>query len=843
MWSRDHTTFLALVIAVALAEAGCSRSDTAATRSGHEVPGQGTAASPDSKSTTDTWTDQWRKKALADKDPAAFRAAFSQAAHKQLTQRGADPSDVMDKANALDRDPEKIFAFLRDSIGLEPYAGVLRGARGTLMGGSGNALDRALLAQALLKACDIDARLVTGALSEEQANTLLSRFLGNGTPPVLAELVKVPDDAALSAEAADLSAGSGLPEERVQELLQHVRAQNQTFWSRTDARRSAQLEFLTNGLQMGRIQRKVERPALTTILLSRLREHYWLELKGPDGAWTAFDPSFSDAKRGTTYGSARVLLSEIPQEKYHRLEFSLVYRTVTNGTPTTEILMTDTLHSADALFAPLVFAIGPADPGVGVSALAGMNATQFAEALKAMTRFLPVLSAGQAVTMGRAFDLDGHTFDPEDAPSANTGGTFFGDALGGGEAESPPQFLELQVVLRVTGPGRAARGQTRTLVRAEDLMAATFAPPILKWEMLLQPQWLSAEFVGFNALRQAAAVSDALASAQSGGGTSTALAQILAVPVRLMDLALLRESAAAGILAGNQGVRAFIDEPMLTILGHRPSELSVADGRIGREMHLDIVENSIRYVPREDKAESAAFEAALRQGVADCVLEDQYLRELAPDADNRSGTAILEQAQANARLPILASARDTVKLSASNLPEPDVAWIHENEAPASVLLIATTPTGSGAWWSIRPDGNAVLRARGGEGMATSGLSPHAIARGTGVAVLPVQAMPEAAVTKKSTSGATALTIFEVVSTLVCIVEIGELALEGYEGSVSTHTTINVAVCALGQGAAAALAKLHAHVGSWALIGFEVGWHSGQHTGGGHQSSSGSSSTH
>lgn len=822
MWLRNHRTSLALVMAAALASAGCSPSDKTA-GSAHAVPGQGGAATrPEAGSKTDTWTDQWRKQALAGKDPATFRAAFSETARRELSKPGADPSDVTGKADALGRDPQKIFEFMRDKVGLEPYAGVLRGARGTLVAGAGNALDRALLAQALLAASDVETRLVQGTLSEAQASTLLGRFLdGNAPPAVLADLVKVPDDATLSSEAAALAAGSGLPEDRVKELLQHVRAQNKDFWSKTDARRSAQLAFLTNQLQTSRIQRKVERPALTAVLKGRLREHYWLELKGPDGAWTAFDPSFADAARGTTYGSGRVPLSEVPQSKYHRLEFSLVYRTLTGGAPKDEVLMTDSFPSADALLTPMEFAIGPADPSLDASPLASMDRGQFAGSLKKMTRFLPVLSTGPAVTLGRAFDLDGHTFDPNDAQSGNAGGTFFGDALGGGEEEAQPQFVELRVVLRLTGPGRAASSQTRTLVRAEDLMAPAFAPPILRWEMLLQPQWLSADFVGFNTLRQAEKLSDAVAAARSGVAMSQALSQLLPpVSLRLMDLALLRESAAAGILAENQGVRAFVDEPMLTILGERPTELSATDGRISSELHVDIVDNSVRYVPRDDQAASAAFDAALRQGVADCVLEDQYLRQLAPNADNRSSATILEQAQADARPPILASAQDTTRLSGSSLPETDVAWIHENEAAPSALVIATTATGSGAWWSIRPDGNAILRGRGGEG----------------------QAMTEYTVTKKSSAGKTAMTIAELTSTIVCIWEIKELVLEGFEGQVSTLATINVAVCAAGQGLGALFAKFHAHTASLALIGFEVGWHSGEHSAGEH-SSSGHSSAH
>src|SRR5690606_26483940 len=48
-------------------------------------------------------------------------------------------------AQSLGNDPEQAFAYVRDRIGYAPYAGMLRGAQGTLSGREGNHLDRALL--------------------------------------------------------------------------------------------------------------------------------------------------------------------------------------------------------------------------------------------------------------------------------------------------------------------------------------------------------------------------------------------------------------------------------------------------------------------------------------------------------------------------------------------------------------------------------------------------------------------------------------------------------------------------------------------------------------------------
>ncbi|MBP8298548.1 MAG: transglutaminase domain-containing protein, partial [Burkholderiales bacterium] len=66
----------------------------------------------------------------------------------------ADPADprVQALAATLGSSPAQIHNYLRDQVGIDIYAGSLRGARGVLAGKSGNVLDRASLAIALLRA-------------------------------------------------------------------------------------------------------------------------------------------------------------------------------------------------------------------------------------------------------------------------------------------------------------------------------------------------------------------------------------------------------------------------------------------------------------------------------------------------------------------------------------------------------------------------------------------------------------------------------------------------------------------------------------------------------------------
>ena len=106
----------------------------------------------------------------------------------------ADSSDpfIQAKAAELDQDPARIFAFLTSGIGFEAYAGSLRGARGTLWSGAGNALDKSSLGVALLRASGVPSVYAQGQLTDALAGDLIvsmfpdpfrvTGFIPNGTP-------------------------------------------------------------------------------------------------------------------------------------------------------------------------------------------------------------------------------------------------------------------------------------------------------------------------------------------------------------------------------------------------------------------------------------------------------------------------------------------------------------------------------------------------------------------------------------------------------------------------------------------------------------------------------------
>jgi uncharacterized membrane protein len=80
---------------------------------------------------------------------------------------------VQEKAAELAYDPQQIFAYLHTGVGYNSYAGSVRGARGTLWSGAGNALDVASLGVALMRASGIPAQYVQGTLSQTLAQQLI----------------------------------------------------------------------------------------------------------------------------------------------------------------------------------------------------------------------------------------------------------------------------------------------------------------------------------------------------------------------------------------------------------------------------------------------------------------------------------------------------------------------------------------------------------------------------------------------------------------------------------------------------------------------------------------------
>ncbi len=721
-------------------------------------------------------------------DPKTLGESFVRAAEEELDRDGADPSDTRAAAEALGFDAQRVFEFLRDEIRVEPYVGVLRGARGTLAARAGNALDRALLGQALLKACGLDSRLVAGTLPADRAERVLARFLATDpTRGPLSSCALETDESARAVAARDLASKTGLAPDRIARLLSQASTRAEAFWTHADEQRSAHFAFLADQLQRSGIAAPGDGAEALALLRQQLERHYWLQVSEDGETWSDFDPSLPDAQRGTAYGAKPTVLEEPPEDSFHRLQIDLVYHTTSEGAPAEETLLSGTFASAEALFEPLEFRIQPAEQTPTADELAAMSAKQRVDALRKLKQFQGLLRVGSELRAGRRFDLDGHTYSQRDSARGGSIGGLFGRVFGEAEEKEPAaKFEQLQVVLHLTGPGREPFTQTRTLVRAADLKAATFAPPLLEWEILVQPQWLSADLAGYQLLEHLMSMRSSIAA----GAASERSPQEVPPPYpqQLVQLALLRQHATATILAALPDVRAFIDEPLLTIAGHRLLALREADGRIVAERTIDIVRNAVRFVGKDRSSRPAAFDAALQQGAADATLEHRFLAETFPESTVSSGVTVLQESQRERRPIVAVGARDSQKLTRAGLSETDVEWIRANEPADARLLVATAAAPPATWWSVRPDGTAVLRVSGGRGQ---GMVEHQ----TDVTLIALK----------------------VQFGLIC----GYEMIHAGQGVPSTEKGWKLAFCTVATGASLGFVMAHAHVASWILVAIET----------------------
>ncbi|MFZ3007549.1 MAG: Ig-like domain-containing protein [Phenylobacterium sp.] len=103
------------------------------------------------------------------------------------------PWEIKETARALENDPQKIFAFVKNHIRFEPRFGAQKGAVGAIIDRSGTAFDQAQLLVELLRAAGFTARYQVGTLSLSGTEfvswigisdpTAAAQFLANGGIP------------------------------------------------------------------------------------------------------------------------------------------------------------------------------------------------------------------------------------------------------------------------------------------------------------------------------------------------------------------------------------------------------------------------------------------------------------------------------------------------------------------------------------------------------------------------------------------------------------------------------------------------------------------------------------
>ncbi|HRN17810.1 MAG: transglutaminase domain-containing protein [Truepera sp.] len=354
-------------------------------------------------------------------------------------------------------EPDVIVEWVRTHIAYQPYAGVLRGAEGTVVSGAGNAWDQALLLATLLQDAAFDARIAFGRLPEEPASRLLAQTTGAPSAP--------PD---VAVPLGELGALVGFSSDQAETWVAEAEEQLAALAEQSDAMAQKLLTALDDaGVELG------AGAEARAALLADAEDYAWVQVRRPDGGWDDVHPAFAEPTPDLGLEPEGVLEGSVPPEHQHRLRIELVLEQRLGDKLVEHALMTPWERPTANLFGvPLTLDI-TAD-GMDDAAYAAGDAQAVLDA----THFFAPGFNGSLPEGGQVFDLSGRVVPPDAAGNvaaalfqtvsdAMNKATSALGALGGKEAADSAGAMALaSVYVRYTliGPGGVEHSVRRNLL-------------------------------------------------------------------------------------------------------------------------------------------------------------------------------------------------------------------------------------------------------------------------------------------------------------------------------------------------------------------------------------------
>jgi len=672
---------------------------------------------------------------------------------------GADDAEVAEAALAV-----------MNNVAFAPYAGVLRGAGGTLLAESGNAYDQSLMLAALLEARGIATRLVGSTLTAAAANRLVAAVAESG--PRIGGAPAF-DEPALTND--ELSA-RGLTADDVTARLADLRADRDRMLRETEAEASWNAARIIDSLPSDLATLDIDAGAMRQGLVDRARDHVWVQAN-IGGAWRDLDPVYGDRGDANRLAGPIAPIDRIDDGLYHRVNFIISVERLDDGALTVEEIGAWTVRVADIMRvgAP-IFRVRNVPFDIPSVSGAAWTVDTVREGMLAIhdsllgepTGYRPVLmlSTGE-MNVGTGFDLSGELLSDDfrvrqanQAREAISGGlesgasvleNLFGDSpSGGGAAQSEPsvltgQWLEVQWVMPADGIkserraifdriGPAARAAGDYAIRPDmvedravrmamlggfDLLV-TGGPIGAEWRSALR---LDAILANESAMNRALDLQFALAPL-----SPEFVSGLVDWPDRLYRFdPLLRAQAIMAATADE--VTLIQDAPHIVALRR---ELAVdGSGHLNHGLGFDIVNGAMAAVPRADTTPEQVLRSQLAHGARQTVLEREMVAAWAAERCAECTVAVIENAAT-----IMAAALDNggslVAVepgSTANLPafaDDDVREAAAGQLRAGNLLVlpaepvVLADAERAAWWRIDPatgDTLGLLAGRGGEGYA------------------------------------------------------------------------------------------------------------------------------
>ncbi len=480
---------------------------------------------------------------------------------------------IDDLALALEFDTERIFRFVSEQIRYEPYAGVLRGAEGTLMARAGNAADQAALLATLLKASGVETRFAWGAIDPATSDVLLrSGITDVATGRVqLIETLSGMGDGGRPLPALELDAETSA---RLEEAI--ARAPSVVEWA--NGQTTATVGELESALRSAGIVLPSGFPAVPTMERDR---HLWVQMMVGPG-WLDLDPSIPGALPGDAAAEPAEVVDAIPDDLRHTIRLRVIEETASGGAVGERTLL-EVSDFADAA-GGLPVSVFNLD-FVGAKAI-GVNIMGL---LEGGTSYIPGVSIGESVFVGPGWFRVGSSEAPGpfDEPATPA------DVFGGTAGEITAEWIEATVSSPAAEPVTIRRpmfDRTGPAARsAGPVDLGSVAPATL---VQLDPDgpfdYLPALRVHVLTVHNGIVGGETLGAALRPTGTDASLAGVVHA------YHVVREGTGVEV-ATPEGVRPFVDAPNLVSLTVAP-EMD-ADGSLAFRSMLDIWHRSFGTLP------------------------------------------------------------------------------------------------------------------------------------------------------------------------------------------------------------------------------------------------------
>jgi hypothetical protein len=602
-------------------------------------------------------------------------------AQQSLAMFEGDP--IAAQADALDYDQERIFRFVSDEIAYEPYSGVLRGPKTTLIGRSGNGADKAALLAALLQAASIETRFVTGTLDDAAAAALEATT-------VTREALRSRAEAALHGDpTVPAPSPPGPPDPAVQAVIDRRDEIDASVTAWASQAIDTTVRQLTEALAGAGITLPSGPAPLPE---SERTRHLWVQARsGSD--WLDLDPTLAGAEPGVAIAT---LVGEptasLPDHLRHRLEFDLVLEKIAGGGVVQETIVEHSRFADELTDVPI--SIGHAKP----EGLQGLGSA-VQRLITGDTRYVAALQVGPTTYIG----LSPLIFASGDTAASTD--PFAG--MGPGEGEAVAEWLDL----RITAPDGTVSTARRTLfdrvgevVRLAGPVDPALIPPAELVDLPGHPH----EYLPLAAARflSVATGGKSWPSAEFPAGQE---ALALGIPVQMYHVT---RDATNALLAPDRGVAVHLAAPNVTMHSYEP--VIGPDGTIASVTEfLDLLHRGFGAVPVSGA--TASVPAGLLAGVTSHVAE--RLRggaglpvDLAFGAARASVGSLFEQAAAEGiGLRVLRG----VQPAGLGYPPAAAARLAEALADGWVAIVPERPVALGdghplGWWLVDPVTGATL---------------------------------------------------------------------------------------------------------------------------------------